>query len=140
MKNQILESINQIILLEIDKVNERYPSIYSKDDAITLLYMLNGRFKDAIESIKPEENTSTGEDVIQILEDLKETIKNHGSDIDLNEYVDLDFSNSYGGSYSIDIEVDSYNVTKEYVGLIDDYIGRYEERKQESKESQESDN
>lgn len=140
MKNQILESINQIILLEIDKVNERYPSIYSKDDAITLLYMLNGRFKDAIESIKPEETTSTGEDVIQILEDLKETIKNHGSDIDLNEYVDLDFSNSYGGSYSIDIEVDSYNVTKEYVGLIDDYIGRYEERKQESKESQESTN
>lgn len=137
MKNQILESINQIILLEIDKVNERYPSIYSKDDAITLLYMLNGRFKDAIESIKPEENTSTGEDVIQILEDLKETIKNHGSDIDLNEYVDLDFSNSYGGSYNIEIEVDSYNVTKEYIGLIDDYIGRYDERKKESEESQE---
>lgn len=135
----ISEVINETILAEIDAVqNTHFPSIYSNKDAVALLYMLSERLRDAVHTHQVEEvKPSTGDDVIQILEDLKETIKNHGSDIDLNEYVDLDFSNSYGGSYSIDIEVDSYNVTKEYIGLIDDYIGRYDEKKKESEESQE---
>jgi hypothetical protein len=89
--------------------------------------MLSERLRDAVHTHQVEEvKPSTGDDVLKVLEDLKTTIKNHGCDIDLNDYVDLDFSNSYGGSYNIEVEVDTYNVTKEYVALITDYISEYE--------------
>ena len=133
----ISEVINEVILAEIEEVqNTRFPSIYSNQDAVALLYMLNERLRDAIHTHQLEEvKPSTGDDVVKVLEDLKELIRNHGCDIDLNDYVDLDFSNSYGGSYNIEVEVDNYNVTKEYVALITDFISEYEnsDRIEESK-------
>jgi hypothetical protein len=117
----ITEVINEVILSEIDAVqNTHFPSIYSNKDAVALLYMLSERLRDAVHTYQ------SGDDVIKILNDLRETISNDGERLDLEEYVDLDFCNSYGGSYSIDIEVDSYRVTKLYLSQIDEYIEQYE--------------
>ncbi len=142
----ISEVINEVILDEINAVqNTHFPSIYSNKDAVALLYMLGERLRDAVHTYQLEEvKPSTGDDVIKVLNDLRETISNDGDRLDLEEYVDLDFCNSYGGSYSIDIEVDSYRVTKLYLSQIDEYIEQYEKgfKVEDAKpeESQESTN
>jgi len=146
----ISEVINETILAEIEEVlNTRFPSIYSNQDAVALLYMLNERLRDAVHTHQLEEvKPSTGEGVerivIKVLEDLKEYINHDADRLDLEEYVDLDFSNDWGGSYSISVEVDSYKVTKLYLSQIDEYIEQYEKgfKVEDAKpeESQESTN
>ena len=122
----ISEVINEVILAEIEEVqNTRFPSIYSNQDAVALLYMLNERLRDAIHTHQLEEvKPSTGDDVIKVLNDLRETISNDGDRLDLEEYVDLDFSSNWG-NYTIDVEVDAYRVTKVYLAQIDEYIEEY---------------
>lgn len=123
MKKQILETIEKVILNEIDEVmNNRFPSIYSNQDAVTLLYMLKAKLDTAIE--EQETPTERG-NVTAVLEDLKETIYNQGQDLDLDEYVDLDFSNNFGSEYIINIEVETYKVAKLYAHLIEEYIIEY---------------
>lgn len=123
MKKQILETIEKVILNEIDEVmNNRFPSIYSNQDAVTLLYMLKAKLDTAIE--EQETPTERG-NVTAVLEDLKETIYNQGQDLDLDEYVDLDFSNNYGNEYTITTEVETYKVAKLYAHLIEEYIIEY---------------
>lgn len=123
----ISEVINETILSEIDAVqNTHFPSIYSNKDAVALLYMLGERLRDAVHTHQVEEvKPSTGDDVIKVLNDLRETISNDGERLDLEEYVDLDFCDNWG-SYSISVEVDSYKVTKLYLSQIDEYIEQYE--------------
>jgi hypothetical protein len=123
----ITEVINETILSEIDAVqNTHFPSIYSNKDAVALLYMLGERLRDAVHTHQVEEvKPSTGDDVIKVLNDLRETISNDGERLDLEEYVDLDFCDNWG-SYSISVEVDAYKVTKVYLSQIDDYIEEYE--------------
>jgi hypothetical protein len=123
MKKQILETIEKVILSEIDEVmNNRFPSIYSNQDAVTLLYMLKAKLDTAIE--EQETPTERG-NVTAVLEDLKETIYNQGQDLDLEDYVSLDFSGQYGNEYTISIEVETYRVAKEYAHLIGEYILEY---------------
>jgi hypothetical protein len=123
MKKQILETIEKVILSEIDEVmNNRFPSIYSNQDAVTLLYTLKAKLDEAIKS---QEDPSPRGDVSRVLEDLKETIYNQGQDLDLDEYVDLDFSNNFGSEYIINIEVETYKVAKLYAHLIEEYIIEY---------------
>jgi hypothetical protein len=122
----ISEVINEVILSEIDAVqNTHFPSIYSNKDAVALLYMLGERLRDAVHTYQVEEvKPSTGDDVIKVLNDLRETILNDGDRLELEEYVDLDFQDNWG-SYNISVEVDSYKVTKLYISQIDDYIDEY---------------
>ena len=123
MKNQILETIEKVILSEIDEVmNNRFPSIYSNQDAVTLLYTLKAKLDEAIKS---QEEPSPRGDVSRVLEDLKETIYNQGQELDLEDYVSLDFSGQYGNEYTISIEVETYRVAKEYASLIGEYILEY---------------
>lgn len=122
MKNQILETIEKVILSEIDEVMNRFPSIYSNQDAVALLYILKAKLDTAIE--EQETPTERG-NVTAVLEDLKETVINNGMDLDLDEYVDLDFSNNYGNEYTISVEVESYKIAKQYGSLIEDYILEY---------------
>jgi hypothetical protein len=122
MKKQILETIEKVILSEIDEVmNNRFPSIYSNQDAVTLLYMLKAKLDTAIE--EQETPTERG-NVVAVLEDLKQVIGNDDH-LELEEYVDLDISNNYSGSFNIDIVVDTYRVNKLYIAIIDDYIKEY---------------
>jgi hypothetical protein len=122
----ISEVINEVILDEINAVqNTHFPSIYSNKDAVALLYMLSERLRDAVHTHQLEEvKPSTGDDVIKVLNDLRETILNDGDRLELEEYVDLDFCDNWG-SYSINVEVDAYKVTKLYLSQIDDYIEEY---------------
>ena len=141
----ISEVINEVIQDEINAVqNTHFPSIYSNKDAVALLYMLGERLRDAVHTHQVEEvKPSTGDDVVKVLNDLRETISNDGERLELEEYVDLDFCDNWG-SYSISVEVDSYKVTKLYLSQIDEYIEQYEKgfKVEDAKpeESQESDN
>lgn len=122
----ISEVINEVIQDEINAVqNTHFPSIYSNKDAVALLYMLGERLRDAVHTHQVEEvKPSTGDDIVKVLNDLRETISNDGERVELEEYVDLDFQDNWG-SYSISVEVDSYKVTKLYLSQIDEYIEQY---------------
>jgi hypothetical protein len=122
MKKQILETIEKVISKEIDEVCDRFPSVYSRQDVETLLYIVKGKLNTAIE--EQEEQPQRG-NVTAVLEDLKETIYNQGQDLDLDEYVDLDFSSNYGNEYTITTEVETYKVAKLYAHLIEEYIIEY---------------
>jgi len=141
----ISEVINETILAEIDEVqNTRFPSIYSNQDAVALLYMLSERLRDAVHTHQLEEvKPSTGDDVIQVLEELKTKVTNEGRYLELEDHLDLD-GNGYGNSYTIEATIDSYQVTADYVRIIDDFIEDYlkgfEVKESKSEESQESDN
>ena len=123
----ISEVINEVIQDEINAVqNTHFPSIYSNKDAVALLYMLGERLRDAVHTHQVEEvKPSTGDDIVKVLNDLRETISNDGERLELEEYVDLDFQDNWG-SYNIGVEVDSYRVTKLYLSQIDEYIEQYE--------------
>ena len=127
MKNQILETIEKVISTEIDEVCDRYPSVYSRQDVETLLYIVKGKLNEAIKL--QEEPSVDGVDgiVVKVLEDLKEVVLNQGQELELEEHVSLDLTSDFGSSYNISIEVETYRITKEYVALITDYISEYEE-------------
>jgi hypothetical protein len=141
----ITEVINEVILSEIDAVqNTHFPSIYSNKDAVALLYMLSERLRDAVHTYQLEEvKPSTGDDVIHVLEELKTKVTNEGRYLELEDHLDLD-GNGYGHSYTIEATIDSYQVTADYVRIIDDFIEDYlkgfEVKESKSEESQESDN
>jgi len=64
----------------------------------------------------------TVEEVINILEDMKNDLKIYGRNLDLNHHIEIEESENYGNSFTLEANISEYDVTEQYVEIADEYI------------------
>jgi hypothetical protein len=72
--------------------------------------------------MKKQEKTFTVEQVINILEDMKNDLKIYGRNLDLNHYIEIEESENYGNSFTLEANISEYDVTEQYVEIAEEYI------------------
>ena len=72
--------------------------------------------------MKKQEKTFTTEQVLSILMDLRNDLKIEGRNLDLNNYVTMEEYENYGNSFTLEANVSEYDVTEQYLEIVDEYI------------------
>jgi hypothetical protein len=72
--------------------------------------------------MKNTEKTFTVEQVISILEDMKNDLQIYGRQFDLNHHIEMSEYENYGNSFTLEADISSYDVTTMYTEIADDYI------------------
>jgi uncharacterized lipoprotein YehR (DUF1307 family) len=113
-----MENINGLFELEVIKVVEAYPSIYTKDDVVVLLNRLRTDVLYAYDANKQSESISS-DDVRAFLDNIKDGVEcmfNRGN----AEYIDYD-SAEFGISYDNRITIENVDLNYDEVtdGLLD---------------------
>ena len=122
------ESVLEILNLEKNNVNDSFPSIFTKENVITILEGI----EDLVMTMETEETevseTETSNvDVKELVERIKESVKDSISNFDFDECVSLELSYSN----QIEINVDYEELIKSCQNDIDDTLENYVEETQE---------
>ena len=115
-----MEKIIELFECQIGDTTNAYPSIFSKDDVVTLLINLKAHvLKEVTELPKADTTGFTKEQIISSVKDL------------LNEYSWEDFiecepelCGSYGGSYSLEMNTsfDEREFERSFLSELEDYF------------------
>jgi len=83
-----------------------------------LLYVAKQRHKNNMKKVK----TFTTEQVISILEDMKNELQIYGRQFDLTSHIEMNEYENYGNSFTLEADISAYDVTTMYTDIADGYI------------------
>jgi len=117
-----MEKINNLFDQEITKTVDAYPSIFSKDDVVSLLSKLRTVVLTEVSELKEELDSGsryTWENIDRAVTDLLDGYA-------FEEFIECEpeLNGSYGGSYSLDMNTsfDEYQFKKSFVQELEDYF------------------
>jgi hypothetical protein len=115
-----MEKINELFECAIgDAVNQTYPSLYTKDDVVSLLSSLRTNVLNATNELKPIGSTY---DVNAINRAVADIIDN----LDFDEYItsEPELCGSYGQSFSLEMNTsfDAYQFARQIECELTDYF------------------
>ncbi len=114
-----MENINNLFDQEITKTVDAYPSIYTKDDVVSLLSKLRTVVLTEVSELKPSGSTY---DVNAINRAVADIIDN----IDFEEYItsEPELCGSYGQSFSLEMNTsfDAYQFGRQIECELTDYF------------------
>jgi len=113
-----METINNLFDQEITKTVDAYPSIYTKDDVVSLLSKLRTVVLTEVSELKPT-TEFTSKYITDSVEDLLDNF-------DFEEFIssDPDLCGSYGDSFTLELNTsfDAYQFTRSFVSELTDYF------------------
>lgn len=113
-----MEKINDLFDQEITKTLDAYPSIYTKDDVVSLLSKLRTVVLTEISELKPN-NVFTAKYITDSVEDLLQNF-------DYEEFIcsEPELCGSYGSSFTLDLNTsfDDYQFAKSFTNELTDYF------------------
>lgn len=114
-----MEKINDLFDQEITKTVDAYPSIYTKDDVVSLLSSLRTQVLTEVSELKP---TGSTYDVNAINRAVADIIDN----IDFDEYIysEPELCCSYGSSFTLELNnsFDAYQFSRQMETELTDYF------------------
>lgn len=114
-----MEKINDLFDQEITKTVDAYPSIFSKDDVVSLLSSLRTQVLTEVSELKP---TGSTYDVNAINRAVADIIDN----IDFDEYIysEPELCCSYGSSFTLELNnsFDAYQFSRQMETELTDYF------------------
>ena len=114
-----MEKINDLFDQEITKTVDAYPSIFSKDDVVSLLSKLRTIVLTEVSELKPAGSTY---DVDAIERGVADIIDN----LDFEEFImsEPELCGSYGNSFTLELNTsfDAYQFTRSFVSELTDYF------------------
>jgi hypothetical protein len=118
-----MEKINELFECAIgDAVNQTYPSLYTKDDVVSLLSNLRTTVLVEVSELKEELDSGsryTWENIDRAVNDLLDGYA-------FDEFIECEpeLCGSYGGSYSLEMNqsFDEYQFRKSFVQELEDYF------------------
>jgi hypothetical protein len=116
-----MEKINELFECTIgDAINQTYPSLYTKDDVVSLLSKLRTTVLYEVSELKP--SAGTYYDVNAINRAIADIIDN----IDFEEYItsEPDLCGSYGSSFTLELNTsfDAYQFSRQMECELTDYF------------------
>jgi hypothetical protein len=125
-----MEKINELFECAIgDAVNQTYPSLYTKDDVVSLLSSLRTNVLNATNELKPIGSTY---DVNAINRAVADIIDN----LDFDEYItsEPELCGSYGQSFSLEMNTsfDAYQFARQIECELTDYFNDLNKETNES--------
>ena len=113
-----MEKINNLFDQEITKTLDAYPSIYTKDDVVSLLSKLRTVVLTEISELKPD-NVFTAKYITDSVEDLLQNF-------DYEEFIssEPDLCGSYGSSFTLELNTsfDDYQFARSFTNELADYF------------------
>lgn len=116
-KNVSSEKISGEFVNMTKKVHDSFPSIFTKDDVVLLLIDLEQR----IVSHETEESTSSGVDVKELVQRIKDSVRESIVDYDFEENIFLDVNHNR----QIEISFDTEELVKECKHSINEAVEEY---------------
>ena len=114
-----MEKINNLFDQEITKTVDAYPSIYTKDDVVSLLSKLRTVVLTEVSELKPVGNVFTAKYITDSVEDLLQNF-------DYEEFIssEPDLCGSYGSSFTLELNTsfDDYQFAKSFTNELTDYF------------------
>jgi hypothetical protein len=114
-----MENINNLFDQEITKTMDAYPSIYTKDDVVSLLSKLRTVVLTEVSELKPTDNVFTAKYITDSVEDLLQNF-------DYEEFIssEPDLCGSYGSSFTLELNnsFDDYQFAKSFTNELTDYF------------------
>jgi hypothetical protein len=114
-----MEKINDLFDQEITKTLDAYPSIYTKDDVVSLLSKLRTVVLTEVSELKPVGNVFTAKYITDSIEDLLQNF-------DYEEFIssEPDLCGSYGSSFTLELNTsfDDYQFAKSFTNELTDYF------------------
>jgi len=129
-----METINNLFDQEITKTVDAYPSIYTKDDVVSLLSKLRTVVLTEVSELKP--TSAITEDIFQeFSESVTKSLENkiNRGDIDVYDYSSADFSINYHNTIEIEnLDFNTDSIVDELATILQDqFVGYFGELKQE---------
>jgi len=114
-----METINNLFDQEITKTVDAYPSIYTKDDVVSLLSKLRTVVLTEVSELKPVGNVFTAEYINDSVKDLLQNF-------DFEEFItsEPDLCGSYGSSFTLELNTsfDEYQFAQSFTSELTDYF------------------
>jgi len=129
-----METINNLFDQEITKTVDAYPSIYTKDDVVSLLSKLRTVVLTEVSELKP--TSAITEDRFQeFSESVTKSLENkiNRGDIDVYDYSSAEFSINYHNTIEIEnLDFNTDSIVDELATILQDqFVGYFGELKQE---------
>jgi hypothetical protein len=129
-----METINNLFDQEITKTVDAYPSIYTKDDVVSLLSKLRTVVLTEVSELKPA-SAITEDRFQEFSESVTKSLENkiNRGDIDVYDYSSAEFSINYHNTIEIEnIDVNTDSIVDELATILQDqFVGYFGELKQE---------
>ena len=129
-----METINNLFDQEITKTVDAYPSIYTKDDVVSLLSKLRTVVLTEVSELKPA-SAITEDRFQEFSESVTKSLENkiNRGDLDVYDYSSAEFSINYNNTIEIDsLDFNSDALTDELATILQDqFVGYFGELKQE---------
>ena len=122
------ESLLEILKIEKNNVNDSFPSIFTKENVITILEGIEDLVMTMeTEETEESETETSNVDVKELVKRIKESVKDTISNFDFDECVSLELSYSN----QIEINFDYEEIIRHCNNEIDDTLETYVEETQE---------
>lgn len=120
------ENLLEILKTEKNNVNDSFPSIFTKENVITILEGIEDLVM-TMETEETEETETSNVDVKELVKRIKESVKDTIENFDFDECVSLELSYSN----QIEISVEYEEIIRHCNNEIDDTLVNYLEETQE---------
>jgi len=129
-----METINNLFDQEITKTVDAYPSIYTKDDVVSLLSKLRTVVLTEVSELKPA-SAITEDRFQEFSESVTKALENaiNRGNLDVVDYSSAEFSISYSNTIEIEnLDVNTDSIVDELATILQDqFVGYFGELKQE---------
>lgn len=129
-----METINNLFDQEITKTVDAYPSIYTKDDVVSLLSKLRTVVLTEVSELKPA-SAITEDRFQEFSESVTKSLENaiNRGDLDVVDYSSAEFNINYHNTIEIEnIDVNTDSIVDELATILQDqFVGYFGELKQE---------
>jgi len=129
-----METINNLFDQEITKTVDAYPSIYTKDDVVSLLSKLRTVVLTEVSELKPA-SAITEDRFQEFSESVTKSLENaiNRGELDVVDYSSAEFNINYHNTIEIEnIDVNTDSIVDELATILQDqFVGYFGELKQE---------
>ena len=129
-----METINNLFDQEITKTVDAYPSIYTKDDVVSLLSKLRTVVLTEVSELKPA-SAITEDRFQEFSESVTKALENaiNRGNLDVVDYSSAEFNINYHNTIEIEnIDVNTDSIVDELATILQDqFVGYFGELKQE---------
>jgi len=129
-----MEKINDLFDQEITKTVDAYPSIYTKDDVVSLLSKLRTVVLTEVSELKPA-SAITEDRFQEFSESVTKSLENaiNRGELDVVDYSSAEFNINYHNTIEIEnIDVNTDSIVDELATILQDqFVGYFGELKQE---------
>lgn len=129
-----METINNLFDQEITKTVDAYPSIYTKDDVVSLLSKLRTVVLTEVSELKPA-SAITEDKFQEFSESVTKALENaiNRGELDVVDYSSAEFNINYHNTIEVEnIDVNTDSIVDELATILQDqFVGYFGELKQE---------